>query len=210
MFRLTIMLIFTTWSLLSIASSNEITSIYPLGGLSMAKQVNNSPLPISGLSLSSKNFAAYGILCQYQQAPESFNLTFGALFTEMGSHADFGNSSVDEKAPYYQFPFILDYWLDPNVAIGIGVYYGLPAGNVVDSNATGVFTNSSASFDQAHYANSDYGAVLHVALKLPVSKRWFISTDVLWELGVKNVTTVSSFSVLNNSLLVLAGAGFSF
>ena len=55
----------------------------------------------------------------------------------------------------------------------------------MDSNATGLFSKSSAPFSKSNYDSSDYGALFHAALKLPFGNKWFISSDAIWELGIK-------------------------
>ncbi len=192
--------------LFSGASSFALIDVEAVGGISIASQKSD----IVGPTLTSKNFNAYGVLTNVRLPMMSLGIMTGALYTELGSHAENGASKVDEKVPYVQIPVVLDLWFHNVLAIGVGGYYGIPAGNVVDSSATGTYTNQSITFAQANYATKDYGAIAHLALKAHVTPLLFLSLDGQYQIGLANVTTIVNQSVKNSTILAMAGIGIGF
>jgi hypothetical protein len=190
----------------SASSSFALIDVEAVGGISIANQKSD----VVGPTLTSKNFNTYGALTNFRLPMMSIGIMTGALYTELGSHAENGVSKVDEKVPYIQIPFALDLWFHNILAIGIGGYYGIPAGNVVDSNATGIYTNQSISFAQANYATKDYGAIAHMALKAHVLPLVFLSLEGQYQIGLANMTTLANQTVKNSTILAMAGIGIGF
>lgn len=198
-------IVFIIILLLASSESFALVGVEAVGGLSIASQTA-SPTTMTG---SSANFLSYGLMGNVH-FPSRLGLTFGALYTEMGSHIKLGSSAQDEKVPYFQVPVIIDFWFGGIFALGVGGYYGFPGGNVVDSNSTGTFANSSQTFSQAGYTSNDYGVVGHAALHIPLGPKWFVAAEGLYEYGIQNVSSTPGLTLKNSTILALGGVGVKF
>jgi hypothetical protein len=194
-----------------------LVNLAAVGGISMANQ-SLTTNQVTNLSVSSKSYLAYGFIGNLKFPGKNLGLTVGAQYGEMGSHQTYAsggvNYSIDEKAPYYQFPVTLDYWLGNFLALGVGGYYATPGGNITDNGtavaaSTSTTVNTSNTFSAANYISSDYGFVAHAQLIIPIGAVWMLTANAYYLSGFQNVATNPGSTEKNSSVQIEGGIGIS-
>ena len=176
-------------------------------GVGVVYGLTNPTLSGNNTTSATKSYTTYGALAELPLGSRS-GLLLGILYSELGGHQSFTGFDMDIKLPYYQVPVLIDYWLIPEIAVGIGGYYGISAGNATQSGTVLgiVSTSRSDSFSNLSYRGDDFGLAANVSAQISLGPL-FISGDLIYEYGLENVSTANGQTLNNRALLAMIGAG---
>ncbi len=176
-------------------------------GVGVVYGLTNPTLSGSNTTSATKSYTTYGALAELPVGARS-GLLLGILYSELGGHQTFTGFDMDVKLPYYQVPVLIDYWLIPEIAVGIGGYYGIPGGNATQSGTVlgVVSTSRSDTFSNLNYRGDDFGLAANIRAQIPLGPI-FVSGDLIYEYGLENVSTSNGQTLNNRALLAMIGVG---
>lgn len=134
-----------------------------------------------------------------------FSLETGALYLAHNLSAAVGSSATTINFHYLQIPALLRFSPVLFLDLEAGVYYGIP----LSTSSTGNIPPSLVKAGSSGYSSSnDIGLLLGAGLRFPLLPLMSLRLDVLYEFGLKDVSTGTA-SQYSRNLDIWAGVMLS-
>jgi hypothetical protein len=116
-----------------------------------------------------------------------------------------GTDSLRYSLATLQYPVVAKYWFSENTAVGMGAYYTISLGNMIETQN---FISRVLGYNDAKLNNADFGGTALVYYQKPFNDNMsFIGqARILW--GITNIDLSQKGSMYNRDLQLMAGIAY--
>jgi hypothetical protein len=131
----------------------------------------------------------------------------GFLYLNRGFDINTGVASSQQEVTFttVQVPLILQYYILPSLAVGLGAYFSHGFGNYTTNVTTTPANLCYSAYGTGGYSADDYGAVASLTIKIPLLRIVSVILDGRYLYGLPNVSQQSGMTVYLRDFQALAG-----